>query len=149
MLHYITVPIEANGIIDPDKKIQGIVARAIPAALSVADTFIYFHSWSNALATLSEKLSTPLQFEYYLTRALEEAYKVGQKPVDAEMIETVLARDLNGLEPRLTRQGYNAKVLAELLNAKPREVKLFPSGQLAPGRTQELQAELLAVGIPL
>jgi len=26
-----------------------------------------------------EKLSTPLQFEYYLTRALEEAYKVGQK----------------------------------------------------------------------
>ena len=27
---------------------------------------------------LGEKLSTPLQFEYYLTRALEEAYKVGQ-----------------------------------------------------------------------
>jgi hypothetical protein len=48
MLRYITVPIEANGIIDPDKKIQDIVARAIPAALSVADTFIYFHSWSNA-----------------------------------------------------------------------------------------------------
>lgn len=34
----------------------------------------------DALATLSEKLSTPLQFEFYLTRALEEAYKVGQKP---------------------------------------------------------------------
>ena len=103
----------------------------------------------DALATLSEKLSTPLQFEYYLTRALEEAYKVGQKPVDAEMTDNVLARDLNGLGPRLTRQGYNAKVLAELLNAKPREIKLFLSGQLAPGRTQELQAELLAVGIPL
>jgi hypothetical protein len=38
-----------------------------------------------------EKLTTPLQFEYYLTRALEEAYKVGQKPVGADMIETVLA----------------------------------------------------------
>ena len=59
--------------------------------------------------------STPLQFEYYLTRALEEAYKVGQKPVGADMIENVLAKDINGLEPRLTRQGYNAKVLAELL----------------------------------
>jgi len=61
--------------------------------------------------------STPLQFEYYLTRALEEAYKVDQKPVGADMIENVLAKDINGLEPRLTRQGYNAKVLAELLIA--------------------------------
>ena len=103
----------------------------------------------DAFATLSEKLSTPLQLEFYLTRALEEAYKVGQKPVGADMIENVLAKDINGLEPRLTRQGYNAKVLAELLNAKPREIKSFLSGHLAPGRTQELQTELLTVGIPL
>ena len=67
----------------------------------------------------------------------------------ADMIENVLAKDINALEPRLTRQGYNAKVLAELLNAKPREIKSFLSGQLAPGRTQELQSELLAAGIPL
>src|SRR6516164_8087090 len=103
----------------------------------------------DAVAMLSEKLSTPLQFEYYLTRALEEAYKVGQKPVEADMIENVLAKDINGLEPRLTRQGYNAKVLAELLNAKPREIKSFLSGQLASGRTRELQSELLAARIPL
>src|SRR6202011_2834020 len=96
----------------------------------------------DAVAMLGEKLSTPLQFEYYLTRALEEAYKVGQKPVGADMIENVLAKDINALEPRLTRQGYNAKVLAELLNAKPRDCKSFLSGQLAPGRTQELQSEL-------
>ena len=106
-------------------------------------------SQTTLLLCLSEKLSTPLQFEYYLTRALEEAYKVGQKPVGADMIENVLAKDINGLEPRLTRQGYNAKVLAELLNAKPREIKWFLSGQLASGRTQELQTELLAAGIPL
>src|SRR5271165_3177871 len=103
----------------------------------------------DAFATMSEKLSTPLQFEYYLTRALEEAYKVGQKPVGTDMIENVLAKDINGLEPRLTRQGYNAKVLADLLNVKPREIKSFLSGHLAPGRTQELQTELLAAGIPL
>jgi hypothetical protein len=48
--------------------------------------------------SLSEKLSTSLQFECYLTRALEEAYKVGQKPVGADMIENVLAKDINGLE---------------------------------------------------
>ena len=102
-----------------------------------------------AFATMSEKLSTPLQFEYYLTRALEEAYKVGQKPVGTDMIENVLAKDINGLEPRLPRQGYNAKVLADLLNVKPREIKSFLSGHLAPGRTQELQTELLAAEIPL
>jgi hypothetical protein len=65
----------------------------------------------------------------------------------ADMIETVLTKDTDGLEPRLTRQDYNAKVLAELLNAKPREIKSFLSGQLAPGRTQELQSGLLAAGI--
>jgi hypothetical protein len=50
---------------------------------------------------------------------------------------------------RLTRQGYNAKVLAELLNAKSREINSFLSGQLGPGRTNELHGELLAAGIPL
>src|SRR6201987_2504031 len=34
--------------------------------------------------------------------------------------------------------GDNVKVLAELLNAKPREIKEFLRGQLAPGRTHEL-----------
>jgi len=48
-----------------------------------------------------------------------------------------------------SRQLPNAKVLAELLNAKPREIKSFLSGQLASGRAQELQSELLAAGIPL
>jgi hypothetical protein len=49
----------------------------------------------------------------------------------------------------VTREGYNVKVLAELLNAKPREIKEFLRGQLALDRTQELQNELLAAGIPL
>ncbi|MBV8415065.1 MAG: hypothetical protein JO251_07630 [Verrucomicrobia bacterium] len=37
----------------------------------------------------------------------------------------------------------------QAVNAKPREIKAFLRGQLAPGRTQELQTELLAAGIPL
>jgi len=46
----------------------------------------------DAVAMVGEKLSTSLGFEYYLTRALEEAYKVGQKPIGADMIENVLAK---------------------------------------------------------
>jgi type II secretory pathway predicted ATPase ExeA len=102
-----------------------------------------------ALGFLSGKLSTPLQFETYLTRSLEEGYRVGQKPVTVEVVESILARDINELEPRLTRNGYNAKILAEVLNAKPREIRALLRGQLAPGRAQELQHEMLAVGIPL
>jgi hypothetical protein len=43
-----------------------------------------------AMVFLSDKLETPLQFEAYLTRSFEEGYKVGQKPVTAEVIESVL-----------------------------------------------------------
>ena len=103
----------------------------------------------DAMMLMVERLATPLQFEQYLTRAFEEGYKVGQKPVGADVVQAVLAPDLEDLEPRLTRHGYNAKVLAELLNAKPREIKALLRGTLASGRTQELQHEMLAIGIPL
>jgi hypothetical protein len=94
-------------------------------------------------------LTTPLQIEYYLTRALEEGYKVGQKPITPDLIESVLARDLDDLEPRLTRHGYNAKTLADLLNVRPADIRAFLAGRLPPSRTQELQQELLAAGLPL
>jgi hypothetical protein len=42
------------------------------------------------------------------TRALQEGYKVGQKVVGADMVENVLAKDIDGLEPRLTRNGIGA-----------------------------------------
>jgi energy-coupling factor transporter ATP-binding protein EcfA2 len=129
----------------PKPSNSNIVAREPISSIEDRRRSFFSFGWP---ANTTESMP-PLQFEYYLTHALEEAYKVGQKPVGADMIENVLAKDINGLEPRLTRQGYNAKVLAELLNAKPREIKSFLSGQLASGRTQELQSELLAAGIPL
>src|ERR1700732_2212869 len=104
------------------KYIRRLLMQSVAPKTKIESVFT-----DDAVGTLSEKLTTPLQFEY----------KVGQKPVAADMIENVLARDINGLEPRLTRQGYNTKVLAELLNAKPREIKSFLSGQLAPGRTHD------------
>jgi hypothetical protein len=66
-----------------------------------------------------------------------------------EVIENILAKNIDELEPRLTRHGYNAKVLAEVLNAKPREIRALLRGQLPPGRAQELHHEMLVAGIPL
>jgi type II secretory pathway predicted ATPase ExeA len=102
-----------------------------------------------AIERLAAGLSTPLQIEQYLTLAFEAAYQVGQKPVTVEIIDSVLAADLDALEATLTRYGYNARALAELLNARPAEIRAFLHGQLAPGRTQELHAQLLAAGLPV
>lgn len=102
-----------------------------------------------AAALLCERLTTPLQFELYLTRAFEEGFRVGQKPVDVDTVNDILAPDLDGLEARLMRNGYNTKVLTETLEAKPKEVRAFLGGHLPPGRTQELHDQLLAAGVPL
>lgn len=45
MSHYITVPIDANGVIDPDERIQDIVSQAMSAAFGTTDVFIYSHGW--------------------------------------------------------------------------------------------------------
>src|SRR5919198_3147828 len=103
----------------------------------------------DALRVLAERLSTPLQIEHDLTRVLEQAYRVGEKPITPALVEKALAPDMHDLEPTLTRYGYNIPALSELLNIRQAEVRGFLHGQLPPGRTEELHQQLLAVGIPL
>jgi type II secretory pathway predicted ATPase ExeA len=126
------------------KYINWLIGQALTAKVKV-DALIT----TEALALLSERLTTPLQFEQYLTRAFEEAYKIGQKPVGTDIVESVLAPDIDALDARLVRNGYNVKNLCELLNSKPREINAFIRGQLPPERTQQLSSQLLAVGVPL
>lgn len=102
-----------------------------------------------AIERLASALSTPLQIEQYLGLALESAYQIGQKPVTVDVVDSVLSADLDALEATLTRNGYNARALAELLNVRPAVIRAFLHGQLTPGRTQELHAQLLAAGLPV
>jgi type II secretory pathway predicted ATPase ExeA len=104
---------------------------------------------AEALDLLVERLITPLQIQHYLTRVLEHAYRLGEKPVTPAIVHATLAPDMHALEPALTRYGYNVTALAELLNLRPVEVRAFLHGQLPPGRTEELHNALLAAGIPL
>lgn len=103
----------------------------------------------DAIELLAERLATPLQIGHYLTRALEEAYSIGQKPVTADIANNVLATSLNDPEPHLIRHGYNVKSLAQLVNVRPAEIRAFLHGQLPPGRQQELKDQLLKDGVPL
>lgn len=101
----------------------------------------------DAVALLTDKLITPLQIKHYLRLAFEEAHHVGLKPIPPEIIEAVLSHGLNDLEAKLVRHGYNAKVLAHLLNVRSVEVRSFLHGRLPPGRTQELRDQMLSIGI--
>ena len=102
-----------------------------------------------ALDLMAMRLSTPLQFAEHLNRAFEAGFRMGQKPITADIVAATLAPDFDDLEPRLTRQGYSVKVLAEQFHARPAEIQRFLNGQLDPGRTRELADRMRAVGLAL
>jgi hypothetical protein len=83
------------------------------------------------------------------TRTLEAAYQVGEKLICVEGVESVLSRQLDDLEPTLTRNGYRLKDLVEQFDAKPAEIRALFSNQLDPARTAELRDRILATGLPI
>ena len=62
----------------------------------------------------------------------EQAYRLGAKPVTAEIVEQVLSRAIDDVEPTLTRNGYDAAALVTQLNARPSDVRAFLGGTLDP-----------------
>ena len=98
---------------------------------------------------LAKKLRTPLQIDQYLTRAFEESFKSGEKPVTADAIEAVLSPQLDDLEPKLMRNGYDVRSLADRFHTKPAEIKQYLAGTLDQTRTRELNDLMLAAGIPV
>jgi len=55
MAHYITIPINANGVIDPDEQIDDIISKAMSPTFGTQDVFLYSHGWwTSADAALKE-----------------------------------------------------------------------------------------------
>ncbi|MYF77397.1 MAG: hypothetical protein F4174_08765 [Acidobacteria bacterium] len=102
-----------------------------------------------ALDLMAQRLRTPLQFAEHLNRAFEAGLCTGQKPVTADIVEATLSPDFDDLEPRLTRQGYSVKVLADQFHARPLEIRRFLNGQLEAGRTRELAERMRTAGLTL
>jgi hypothetical protein len=101
-----------------------------------------------AATLLATKLKTPLQIGQHLVRAFEAGFEVGAKPVDVGVVEAVLSRQLDDLEPRLIRNGYDVRSLVEQFDAKPAEIRQLLRGDLDPARSQELMDEMRAAGLP-
>jgi hypothetical protein len=95
---------------------------------------------AEAMDLLAEHLTTALEIESNLTRALEAAYLIGEKPVTTQVIESIVPTPITNWEAMLIRNGYDLKDLAALLTAKPKEIKLLLRGELEPARTDELRA---------
>ena len=102
-----------------------------------------------AVDLLSERLRTPLQIQQHLILAMEAAYQAGEKPVTGAIVESVLSKQIDELEPKLTRHGYDLRGLADQFHAKPAEIKLLFRVQLDPARTKELTDQMLMAGLPI
>ena len=103
----------------------------------------------DAIELLSERLRTALQIEMHLALAFEQAFRLGERRVSVEVVEQVLSRAIDDLEPTLTRNGYDAPALTGLLNAKPAEVRDFLASTLNADRTREFTEQLRVAGVPV
>ena len=81
---------------------------------------------------------------------LELSYKphqIGQKPVDIEVLNDVISKDLDGIEATLRRYAYDIKALSEAVDARPSEIRTYFKGRLLSERATEIQKEILKLGI--
>lgn len=102
-----------------------------------------------AIDLLASKLRTPLQVQLHLTLALEAAYQVGSKPVNEAVVESVLSRQIDDLEPTLARNGYRVKDLVTLFGFKASEVRALFNNTLEVTKAAEIRDRMLAVGLPI
>ena len=58
---------------------------------------------ADALDFLAEHLTTTLQIAVHLTRAFEEGFRFGRKPITRDVVAATLSPQFDDLEPRLTR----------------------------------------------
>lgn len=76
-----------------------------------------------AIDLLATKLRTPLQVQQHITQALEAGYLTGERPITAELVDSILSRKLDDLDPTLTRLGYRLIDMVEQFDAKPAEIR--------------------------
>jgi myo-inositol catabolism protein IolC len=69
--------------------------------------------------------------------------------VSGGLVESVLSRQLDDLEPTLARHGYRVKDLAEQFGTKPAEIRALFSNSLDAARVVDLCRQFQAAGLPV
>ncbi|MGZ2749889.1 recombinase family protein [Burkholderia stagnalis] len=65
------------------------------------------------------------------------------------LVESILSRQLDDLEPTPTRHGYRVKDLVEQFDAKPAEIPALFANSPDPARAATLRDKMLAAGLPI
>lgn len=133
-----------NAVGNKEKYIEWLLKKCVQDKVKVQDIIT-----EEAIKRLAEALITPLQIQYYFTKAMQQAYQMGEKPIQADLIDQVLLPDLNSLEAQLARNGYQFPAICELLKATQKEVKEFLYGKPNLPRHGEFLQQIHSVGITL
>jgi len=70
-----------------------------------------------AVDLLAARLRTPLQIEQHLTLALETGFQASEKPISEAIADSVLSKQIDGVEATLNRNGYTTKVTGPIQTA--------------------------------
>ena len=142
---YRTVVFEFDGIMGAQRAFTTwLLQQCVKPGADIGDVMD-----DGAIEMLSERLRTPMQIERHLARAFAEAYRSGTRPVTVEIVDSILSRQIDDLEPTLVRHGYDTKLLAEQFNTRPLEIKKLIAGELDPNRAKELTDDMRLAGIPI
>ena len=87
--------------------------------------------------------------EQHLTLALETGHQASEKPITEAIAASLLSKQIDDLEPTLTRHGYSARGLTEMLGNKPGKIKTLFKQTLEPDRVRELKDQMPAAGLPV
>ena len=102
----------------------------------------------DALELLAAKLRTPPANSTAPDLGARSRLSGGRGPVQVEVVESILSRHIDDLEPTLTRHGYRIKDLMEQLDAKSADIKALFNNTLDPVRATELREKMLRAGLP-
>lgn len=71
---------------------------------------------------------------------------LGEKRGTTEILESVLSRQLDGIEATMVHDGYRIKDLVDQFDAKPAEIKALFNNKLDPKRATELRTRCYRQG---
>lgn len=138
-----TTFLELTGIKGYEKEfLEWLINKSSDENASLSDLFE-----EDVISYFSERLVTPMQVNNFVWKSLVEGYQIGEKPVSIETVRNVISKDLDGIEAKLVRFGYNVKSLSDITDIKQNEIKAYLNGKLATERTQEIHREMLRMGI--
>jgi len=64
-----------------------------------------------------------------------------------DTLQSIISNELDGIEAKLKRSGYDIRAICETIDAKPSEIKALFRGRLVSDRAKEIQDEILKIGI--